>query len=191
MVDAELHAVLPNETGAIQVGGIPGATVFRGYLDDPATTEAAIVERADDGFVWFDTGDRAVVDELGFHYFAGRRSDVLKVAGENVSIVEVEQVLAEHPAVADVAVVGAADPVYDEVPHAFVVASPDATGDVVTRLQAWCDERLAPSKRPRGNHLVDELPRTSVGKIRKFLLRTDHVAGTDSDQQTTTEGSQA
>jgi crotonobetaine/carnitine-CoA ligase len=184
VVDADRHPVAPDATGSIQVGGFPGTTLFAGYLDDPATTEASIVDRRGDGFVWFDTGDRATVDALGFHYFAGRRSDVLKVAGENVSTVEVEHALAEHPAVREVAVVGAPDEVLDEVPEAFIVlhdASP-VPDDVEGQLAAWAALHLAPSKRPRAYHVVSELPRTSVGKIRKFLLHSD--AGRPPDQPT-------
>jgi crotonobetaine/carnitine-CoA ligase len=184
VVDTDRHPIAPDATGSIQVGGHPGTTIFAGYLDDPATTEASIVDRRSDGFVWFDTGDRATVDALGFHYFAGRRSDVLKVAGENVSTVEVEHALAEHPAVREVAVVGAPDAVLDEVPEAFVVLR-DATvvpDDVEDQLAAWAARHLAPSKRPRAYHVVSELPRTSVGKIRKFLLHSD--AGRPPDQAT-------
>jgi crotonobetaine/carnitine-CoA ligase len=183
VVDGELRRVAPHEPGAIHVGGHLGATLFKGYLDDPATTEAAIVERRDDGFVWFDTGDRATVDDAGYHYFAGRGSDVLKVGGENVSIVEVEHVVGEHPAVTDVAVIGVPDGILDEVPHAFVVAS-SASPRLVDDLDQWCRDHLAPSKRPRAFHVVDELPRTSVGKIRKFLLRPEQP-------DPTTEGDQA
>ena len=77
--------------GEVLVGGEPGITLFAGYLDDPDTTAASFTA---DG--WFRTGDRARIDPDGRHYFDGRHSDVLKVAGENVSIVEVESVLASH-----------------------------------------------------------------------------------------------
>jgi carnitine-CoA ligase len=156
--------------GEILVGGEPGITLFAGYLDDPATTSAAYR----DG--WFRTGDRARRDADCRHYFDGRRADVLKVAGENVSTVEVEQVLAAHPAILEVAVVGAPDEVRDEVPIAFVVAAatPPPTLD---ELHAWCAERLSKSKRPRDITFVDELPRTSVGKIRKFLLKDPTAQG--------------
>ncbi|MGH9209835.1 MAG: class I adenylate-forming enzyme family protein [Acidimicrobiales bacterium] len=202
VVDGELH-----------VRGVPGETLFAGYLDDPDTTKASI-ETLADGSMWFTTGDRARVDHDGRLVFAGRRSDVLKVAGENVSTVEVEAVLSEHPAVLEAAVVGRPDPVRDEVPVAFVVLTsryrfgpgregsgleslstgaaghgdtvssgaaagreqamaggtvPTAT-DVAAELLTFTAERLAKAKRPREVHIVDELPRTSVGKIRKFLL---------------------
>ncbi len=100
--------------------GEPGITLFAGYLDDPQTTESSFTDE------WFLTGDRARRDASGRHYFDGRRADVLKVAGENVSTVEVEQVLAAHPAVLEAAVVGLPDPIRDEVPVAFVVAADPA-----------------------------------------------------------------
>jgi crotonobetaine/carnitine-CoA ligase len=155
----------PGRVGEVVVSGIPGVTLFAGYLDDPVTTAAAFDGR------WFLTGDRAHVDEDGRFFFDGRRSDVLKVSGENVSVVEVEAVLAEHPSVLEAAVIGEPDPVRDEVPIAFVVAAPGVERIDVAALAAYCAERLAPAKRPRRITVVDELPRTSVGKIRKFLLR--------------------
>ena len=158
-------SVEPGVEGEIVVGGVPGITLFGGYLDDPDTTAASF--RAG----WFLTGDRATRDGDGRYRFAGRRADVLKVAGENVSTVEVEQVLAAHPAVLEAAVVGRRDDIRDEVPVAFVVATDPARPPTLDELHAWCEERLAKAKRPRDITLVDELPRTSVGKIRKFLLR--------------------
>jgi crotonobetaine/carnitine-CoA ligase len=92
------------------------------------------------------------------------------VAGENVSVVEVEAVLAEHPSVLEAAVIGEPDPIRDEVPIGFVVVHPDRPPVTAEELMAWCEARLAKAKRPRRIELVDELPRTSVGKIRKFLL---------------------
>ncbi|MEO6125632.1 MAG: AMP-binding protein [Ilumatobacteraceae bacterium] len=154
-----------DEVGEIAVGGIPGVTLFAGYLDDSVTT----ADSYQDG--WFLTGDRAHRDARGRFFFDGRRADVLKVAGENVSTVEVEQVLASHPGVLEAAVIGMADRIRDEVPVGFVVASDPTNPPTIEALQAWCAERLTKSKRPRDITLVDELPRTSVGKIRKFLLK--------------------
>jgi len=164
--------------GDLLVGGVPGVTLFAGYLADPTTTDAAIVSRRDDGFIWFRTGDRAIVEAGVSFRFAGRSGDVLKVAGENVSVVEVEAVLAEHPDVFEVAVVGEPDPIRDEVPVAYVVPRPGIAFDT-ERFLSWAGERLAPAKRPRTAYLVDELPRTSVGKIRKFMLRTAPSASAD------------
>lgn len=163
--DADGRVCDDDEVGEIVVGGEPGITLFAGYLDDPDTTAASF-----DG-PWFRTGDRARRDAGGRHYFDGRRADVLKVAGENVSTVEVEQVLAAHPGVLEAAVVSQPDPVRDEVPVAFVVASDAAQPPTPDELAAWCEQHLTRSKRPRDITFVDELPRTSVGKIRKFLLK--------------------
>jgi carnitine-CoA ligase len=157
--------VPPGQVGEIVVGGRPGAEVFAGYLDDPQTTADSFRHG------WFRTGDLAVRDDAGVYRFAGRRADVLKVAGENVSTVEIEAVLAEHPAVYESAVVGEPDPVRDEVPVAYVVLRGGSSA-TAEELASWCSERLARSKRPREYRLVTELPRTSVGKIRKFMLTT-------------------
>ncbi len=152
------------DVGEVVVGGQPGITLFAGYLDDPETTAASFR----DG--WFRTGDRARCDDAGRFVFDGRRSDVLKVSGENVSVVEVEAVIGDHPYVFDVVVVGAPDQIRDEVPVAFVVAEPDAPASLEVDLAEWCAERLGKAKRPHRFTRVDELPRTSVGKVRKFLL---------------------
>ncbi len=163
--DADGRSVAPGEVGEVVVGGDPGITLFAGYLDMPDVTAASF--RAG----WFRTGDRATRDASGRHVFDGRRSDVLKVAGENVSTVEVEQAIAAHPKVLEAAVVGRADPVRDEVPVAFVVAADPADPPTPAELAAWCEDRLGKAKRPHEITLLPELPRTSVGKIRKFLLR--------------------
>jgi len=158
-------AVADGETGEVVVRGEPGITLFAGYLDDPDTTAGSFREG------WFRTGDLAHRDPEGRFYFDGRRSDVLKVAGENVSVVEVEAVLSAHPSVLEAAVVGEADPIRDEVPVGFVVLRPGAPDTGADELHAWCEARLSKVKRPVRIEFVEELPRTSVGKIRKFLLR--------------------
>ncbi len=162
---ADGSSVSTDEVGEIVVRGTAGIALFAGYLDDPATTSASFR----DG--WFLTGDRARRDHSGRHWFDGRRSDVLKVAGENVSTVEVEHVLCAHPGVLEAAVVGRADQIRDEVPVGFVVAADRTQPPSIEELHAWCAQRLTKAKRPHELTLVDELPRTSVGKIRKFLLR--------------------
>jgi crotonobetaine/carnitine-CoA ligase len=162
--DADGRSVPAGTVGELVVRGERGITLFAGYLDMPEITGQSF--RGE----WFLTGDRATRDLDGRHFFDGRRSDVLKVAGENVSIVEVESVLAAHPGVLEAAVVGRADPIRDEVPVAFVVARDPSEPPSLESLHAWCDERLSKPKRPHEITLIDELPRTSVGKIRKFLL---------------------
>ena len=161
--DIDGRSVEPGEIGEIVVGGVPGTTLFSGYLDDPATTDASFRNG------WFLTGDRATRTTDGRHQFDGRRSDVLKVAGENVSTVEVEAMLTSHPDVFEAAVVGAQDPIRDEVPVAFVVPATGARPDP-DELIDWCSQHLAKAKVPKAIGLLDELPRTSVGKIRKFVL---------------------
>lgn len=163
--DVEGQSVASDSVGEVVVRGEPGITLFAGYLDDPDTTAASFR----DG--WFLTGDRATRDLAGRYYFDGRRSDVLKVAGENVSTVEVESVLSAHPDVLEASVVGAPDPIRDEVPVAFVVPADAATPPAVDDLLSWCEERLGKAKVPRDITFLDELPRTSVGKIRKFVLK--------------------
>ncbi len=175
----------PTEVGEIVVGGDPGITLFAGYLDDPLTTESSYRTDAH-GTRWFLTGDRARRDAIGRFTFDGRRADVLKVAGENVSIVEVEQVLSAHPEVLEAAVIGQPDDVRDEVPVAFVVARDPLRPPTVSELDEWCAQRLTKAKRPRDITLLDELPRTSVGKIRKFLLRDPSAEQAHADATRTT-----
>jgi crotonobetaine/carnitine-CoA ligase len=168
--DSAGNSVAVGEIGEIVVGGTPGVTLFSGYLDDPETTAKNYRGR------WFLTGDRATRDESGRHFFDGRRADVLKVAGENVSTVEVEQVLSSHPDILEAAVIGQPDEIRDEVPVGFVVARDPHKAPTVAELHTWCEDRLAKSKRPRDITYVDELPRTSVGKIRKFILKESQLS---------------
>ena len=111
-----------------------------------------------------------VRDARGDVEFVGRGTDVLKVGGENVSVLEIEAVLIEHQHVLDAAVVGMPDPVHDEVPVAFVVAAQGAPPTLVDDLRGWCDRLPSGPRRPREIHLVEELPRTAVGKIQRFRL---------------------
>ncbi len=158
-VDAE-HSV-----GEIVVRGEPGITLFAGYLGDPETTSASFIRS------WFRTGDRARRRSDGRFVFDGRRSDVLKVAGENVSVTEIEAVLGSHLEVLEACVVGRADPIRDEVPVAFVVPADPSRSPAPDDLIDWCRQRLAKAKVPVAVTLLEKLPRTSVGKIRKFDLK--------------------
>jgi crotonobetaine/carnitine-CoA ligase len=162
----------PGETGRIQVGGFPGLTLFAGYRDNPEANAAAFVERDDAGLTWLDTGDLGRLNAAGEVEFVGRGGDMLKVAGENVSVLEVEAVLVQHPGVLDAAVVGMPDPIRDEVPVGFVVPAANAPDTLAGDLQTWCEQRLSGPRRPREIHIVDQLPRTAVGKIQRFRLAT-------------------
>lgn len=134
------------------------------YYRDAATTE----ETSRDGR--FCTGDTMTVDEQGYFHFRDRTKDVIKVKAENVASAEVERVLITHPAVSDAAVVGVPDERRDERIVAFVLPAPGAEIDV-EELRAHCGQSLARFKVPHEMHVVDDLPRTSIGKIRKNELR--------------------
>jgi acyl-CoA synthetase (AMP-forming)/AMP-acid ligase II len=118
---------------------------------------------------WLRTGDLGHVDDDGFVYVVGRRHDVINRGGDKIYPVEVEQVLATHPDVADVAVVGVTDRRLGQVPHAFVVAVPGADPDV-DALAAFARERLTGFKVPRDWHVVEELPRNPANKVVRRLL---------------------
>jgi carnitine-CoA ligase len=162
--------IAPEEIGEIQVGGYPGLSLFAGYRDNPVAYAGAIAETDESGFAWLKTGDLGRVDAEGDVVFVGRGGDMLKVAGENVSVVEVESLIVEHDDVLDAAVVGLPDPVRDEVPIAFVVPAAGASTTFADDLMRWCEHRLSGPRRPREIHIVDELPRTAVGKIQRFRL---------------------
>ena len=162
-------AAAPGEPGELVLAGVPGQDLFLEYLDDPVATGRAFEQR--DGTTWFHTGDMVAREPGGEALrFVGRRDDVIKVSGENVSLTEVEAILAQAPGVLECAVLGRPDPVRDMVPVAYVVPRdrehPPATDD----LAAWAERNLASAARPRDWHLIDALPRTSVGKVRRFKL---------------------
>jgi crotonobetaine/carnitine-CoA ligase len=150
--------------GELIVGGEPGVTLMAGYLDDPEATAAAIR----DG--WLHTGDNFRTDSDGYFYFVDRTKDMIKRAGENVAASEVEAVANAHPNVFESAAIGVPDPVRDEAIKLFVVRT-EGTKLSQESLLAYCEERLAKFKVPGSIEFVDKLPRTSVGKIQKELLR--------------------
>lgn len=160
----------PGGVGRIEIGGLPGLSLFTDYLDDEGATAAAFVDRDDAGLTRLDTGDLGRLDVAGDVEFVGRGGDMLKVAGENVPVLEVEAVLLDHPAVHDAAVVSVPDLILDEVPVAFVVPAAEAPDTLAGDLASWCSERLSGPRRPREVHLVDRLPRTAAGKIQRFRL---------------------
>ena len=161
--------VAPGEVGEIIVGGEPGRNLMLGYYRDPVATAEALR----DG--WLYTGDNGYFDKHGYLYFFDRRKDVIKVAGENVSAMEVEQVLCAHPAIAEAAVIGVPDPVRDEAVKAFVVTAP---GSALTKesVLEHCAAHLARFKVPTVLEIRDALPKTSIGKIEKKLLREEPAA---------------
>lgn len=167
---ASLAPVRPGEPGMMFIGGEPGEDLFLEYLNNKAATGAAF-GLVDGGLTWFRSGDLArYVDDLNL-VFVGRVDDVIKVSGENVSLTEVDAVLAQAPNVLEVATVAVDDPVYDKVPVAYVVPVRKGAGPSDEELSHWAADNLVPAARPRRWIIVDELPRTSVGKIRRFKLK--------------------
>lgn len=164
----DLSPVPDGAPGVVMVSGSRGQTLFCEYLDNPVANEAAFVRV--DGREWFRTGDLAQENSDGSLKFVGRIDDVIKVAGENVSLTEVEAILAQAPGVLEVAVLSRPDPMRDHVPVAYVVRNPSEEECTAESLDSWAGMNLVPQARPREWHFIDELPRTSVGKIRRFKL---------------------
>jgi carnitine-CoA ligase len=159
----------PGEPGELVLAGVPGEDIFLEYLDDPAATGRSFVQRG--GVTWFRTGDMADrADGTDALRFVGRRDDVIKVSGENVSLTEVEATLAQAPGVLECAVLGRPDPVRDMVPVAYVVPRDQEHPPAISELAEWSERNLAAAARPRDWHLIEALPRTSVGKVRRFKL---------------------
>ncbi len=170
------------ETGADAAPGEPGELVLAGCpvrtsSSSTWTTRPPPAGRSSqrDGGTWFRTGDMVarVADSAGGSgalRFVGRRDDVIKVSGENVSLTEVEATLAQAPGVLECAVLGRPDPVRDMVPVAYVVPRDREHPPAISDLAAWSERNLAAAARPRDWHLIEALPRTSVGKVRRFKL---------------------
>jgi crotonobetaine/carnitine-CoA ligase len=159
----------PGEPGELVLAGVPGQDIFLEYLDNPGATGQALAPG--DGATWFHTGDMVARDAAnGALRFVGRRDDVIKVSGENVSLTEVEATLAQAPGVLECAVLGRPDPVRDTVPVAYVVPRDREHPPAVSDLAAWSERNLPSAARPRDWHLIEALPRTSVGKVRRFKL---------------------
>jgi fatty-acyl-CoA synthase len=136
-----------------------------GYWRRPE--ESAAVFRAG----WLLTGDVATVDAEGYVTIVDRKKDLIISGGENISSVQVEQVLCSHPAVLEAAVVAMPDERWGEVPRAFVVLRPGAVAVGGGELIEFVRERLAHFKAPRRVEVVDQLPKGGTGKVQKTELR--------------------
>jgi fatty-acyl-CoA synthase len=143
---------------------VRGNTVMRGYLRNPAATEEALRGG------WLHTGDLAVWHPDGYIEIKDRSKDVIISGGENISSLEIEEVLYRHPAVMEAAVVAKPDPRWGETPCAFVTLRPDTAPVTAGDIIAWCREHLAHFKAPRAV-VFGPLPKTSTGKIQKYVLR--------------------
>jgi fatty-acyl-CoA synthase len=140
-----------------------------GYWEQPDATEQA--QRGN----WFHTGDGGLVDDDGYLVISDRKKDVIISGGENVSSIEVEDVLMSHPAVREVAVIGIPDDKWGELVTALVVT--DGSDVIIDDLVAHCRQGLAGFKCPKQIEFVESLPRTATGKLQKFKLREPYWAG--------------
>jgi len=144
--------------------------VLEGYWEQPEESERALA----DG--WFHTGDGGTIGDDGYLSISDRKKDVIITGGENVSSIEVEDVLFSHPAVAEVAVIGVPSEKWGETIKALVVL---AEGESVTEdeLIRWCKDKAAGYKAPTSVEFRDELARTATGKLQKFKLRAPYWEG--------------
>ncbi|MFN2222878.1 MAG: AMP-binding protein, partial [Candidatus Promineifilaceae bacterium] len=164
ILDRDGNVLGPNEVGELC---IRGGNVTTGYWNRPEATAKAIV----DG--WLHSGDAARYDEEGFYYIVDRWKDMFISGGENVYPAEVENVIYQHPAVADVAVIGVPHPKWQEVGKAILVLKQGQSvteGEIIT----FCQGKLARYKIPKSVAFVDMLPRTAAGKVLKRELRQQY-----------------
>ena len=182
-LDAEERATLLIRAGAPAIGVrlkvdpqgevlARSNVVLEGYWEQPEESARALA----DG--WFHTGDGGVIGEDGYLTISDRKKDVIITGGENVSSVEVEDVIFSHPAVAEVAVIGIPSEKWGETIKALVVLA-DGADVSEEELIAWCKEKAAGYKAPTSIEFRDELARTATGKLQKFKLREPYWKGRD------------
>jgi carnitine-CoA ligase len=164
LVDDSGSVVDVGEEGEITVKGIPGKTIMPGYFNNPEATRDSLRDN------WLHTGDNAIQDEQGYFRFIDRKKDMIKRSGENVSAGEVENVILQHAAVFECAVIGLPDELRDESIVAVVVPR---QGHEVSEaeLLRFCAGKLARFRVPQQIVFQQSLPKTSVGKIQKHLIR--------------------
>ncbi len=147
---------------------VKGPQIMKGYWNRPKETEEAFLTL--EGEKWLRTGDIARIDEDGYEYLVDRRKEIIKFKGFSVSPVELEKLLFLHPAVADCAVIGVPDPYAGEIPKAFVVRKPRIKS-TAREITDFVKRRIAEYKWIRQIEFVDNIPRTSSGKILRRALR--------------------
>ena len=143
---------------------IRGNTVMKGYLKNPSATEEAFK------YGWFHSGDLAVMHPDGYAEVKDRSKDIIISGGENISSLEVEEALYKHPKIMEAAVVARPDEKWGETPCAFITMAPGQVDLTEDEVVAWCRDNLAGYKIPKTVIFCD-LPKTSTGKIQKFVLR--------------------
>jgi crotonobetaine/carnitine-CoA ligase len=176
ILDENMQTCAPGTVG--QVAVLHEEVGFGGYAGDPEATNAVLSGK------YFLTGDLAYIDEDGWFFFVDRLKDMVRRGGENLSSIEVEAVLREHPAIAEVAVLPRPDPVLGERVTALVVVAPGHELPDAKTLRSFASKQLAPFKIPDLIIPIESMPRTGTGKIRKAELRkviTDYLAQQEPD----------
>jgi fatty-acyl-CoA synthase len=164
VIDPETHQPVPQDGATIGEVMLRGNTIMKGYLKNPAATEAAFREG------WYHSGDLAVWHPDSYIEIKDRSKDIIISGGENISSLEVEECLYRHPQVMEAAVVARPDPKWGETPCAFITLKPDAKNVTGEDIIDWCRRHIAHYKVPR-SVVFGPLPKTSTGKIQKFVLR--------------------
>lgn len=161
LLNDDLEEVRPGEPGVIYGRGI---SVFDGYYKNPEANAKAFTGE------WFTAEDIGRLDDEGYLYVIDRKKDMILSGGENISSIEVENVILNHPAVQEVAVIGVPDDTWGERVHALVVPKP-GTEIAGEEIIDWCRDKLAGFKRPRTVEFLSLLPKNASGKILKRELR--------------------
>jgi fatty-acyl-CoA synthase len=163
VADPETLEPVPADAATIGEVFMRGNVVMKGYLKNPSATDKAFKGG------WFHTGDLGVMHPDGYVELKDRSKDIIISGGENISTIEVEGVLYRHPAVLEAAVVARPDEKWGETPCAFVTLRPGKTA-TAEDIIGFCRQNLAHFKCPR-TVVFGELPKTSTGKVQKFVLR--------------------
>ena len=180
VVDEEMNDVPVGEVGEI-VYRAP--TLMSGYWNNPEATAEAFAGG------WFHSGDLVRMDDEGYVWVVDRKKDMIISGGENIYCAEVENVLASHPEIVEVAVIGRPHEKWGEVPIA--VAAVTQSGLRIEDLDEFLGERLARYKHPKGLEIVDALPRNPAGKVLKTELRTRYGASAGASKRLSVNGSRA
>jgi fatty-acyl-CoA synthase len=164
ILDPQTLAAVPADGATIGELMLRGNTIMKGYLKNPRATDQALANG------WFHTGDLAVMHADGYIEIKDRAKDIIISGGENISSLEIEEVLYRHPAVLEAAVVARADEKWGEIPCAFVTLKADAKDVSERQLIEFCRDHMAHFKAPK-KVVFGELPKTATGKIQKTVLR--------------------
>jgi fatty-acyl-CoA synthase len=164
VVDPATGKALPPDGQSMGEIAVRGNTVMKGYMKNPDASSAVFM----DG--WFRSGDLGVMHPDGYVEVKDRSKDIIISGGENISSLELEEILSRHPAVREVAVVAKPDTHWGETPCAFIALREGVPAPKPEELMDWCKTHMAGFKRPK--HIVfEELPKTVTGKVQKYVLR--------------------